>query len=282
MTYGIALGGVVQRWLGGRNMNAIHLLIQLRDSLPEGNSSRAVADMLLKKLPEIQDRTIDEIAEICCTNATALSRLARKLDYKNFSEFRSNLQGFYGIPKMSNLNMPYNISSKAPDESVFLTYMKTVVDSVMENYNDEVVTAIAEQMHRSGDICFYTETPPSSALCQLEYNLILDGKDTSFWRYLSEFKRHVSALGPGSLVVFAPGTSYHVSISEHLSVLQEVRKTGAKLLLLVPDTSLLLSQNPDFSLCYTATNTSVDIYFHLFYLGVLTLKYQNLYISARN
>lgn len=258
-------------------VNAIKKLVQFYNGGKPGDVYREAAGQLINHIYKLQDLTIYELADICYTSPTTLSRLCRRLGFLNFVDFKNSIASDLRRYDSRNRIMPV-MPTRDTQESVSTLQgaisesLRRFCASLSPGYLDEVVT----RMGSYDTFAFYSNFPldPSA----LQQDLLLSGKRTYHIDHAQAALADAGGLTKGALVIsFLP----HLAQSEEmLEPLKAAKAAGADLLLLSAALKSPFDPYADYLFSYNGTGTAMDKYVFLFFLDMITLLYRQRYIDA--
>lgn len=184
-------------------MNVLQNLINLYNVLPLDSTYRTVAKGILEHLDQMKDVTVYDIAEITNSSRTTVWRMAQKMGYKTFSDFRYALQTAASQYTYYNRILPCNIC-KTPEDimNTVSGQMQKSVKLLKQNVTPKQLTEIADQLHRSEKIRFYM--PFQLAFVEvLQQNLSFDSKDTAYFTLLPDMLEDVHSLDKNSILIIS-------------------------------------------------------------------------------
>jgi DNA-binding MurR/RpiR family transcriptional regulator len=245
----------------------------------DNNTLYSVAGLIIDNLDKIPYSTIAELADLCYTAPSTISRLVKKFGCNSFPEFRSNVANELSEYRFSYRPVPYQLSSKMRDHwDLFFDYMRDIIDSLEKNYNADIINNILDFLHVASKLFLYGNIVSESArLCFLNNFAILAKKKA----YLIDSNKPNSVDYKnidGNSVLFTAFTDAKQPQSVY-RLMQIAKDNNAKIISISPPNIPDLSHFADCILEITLPQTSMDYIVYDMYLGLITVAYRNKYID---
>ena len=237
--------------------------------------------MLCHHLEEVPDLPIDKIAELCSTNPMMLSRLVRKLGYKNFPEFRSAAQDTISQSKYLNRNIPMEFVDPKDPAGSFLRYMERVISLLKSNEITAQIETVCNALRAAKKIHFYGPSFVSIYMVMLLHDLISDGKDVHPYTSTESILLDMDSISEDSLVFVIP-TDLVIDVTFTRKIMEDVdRKHGCLVLHTVADDPLLgFTKGPN--LTYPGDHTVASTMAGSLVLNMLTMTYRNQFLDPNS
>jgi DNA-binding MurR/RpiR family transcriptional regulator len=158
-------------------MNGIDEMIRYFNATPPGRTHHTIMATLLKNVHRIKSMSIEELAVICYTSPSTISRIVRSLGFKNYNNFKDNITEALLNYRLHNIAMPL---PKDDGRRYFATYINTIHTlhaSIEKKLDIECIMQITDALHDAAKVsiyCFHT----NFTSYQLQYDLIMDNKET--------------------------------------------------------------------------------------------------------
>ena len=201
----------------GNNMRhpgyAIYKLTSVINSGETENSETIIAKALLSIRDEIEGRSMDDIAAEFFVSQAGISRFIRKLGYKNFNEFKSDLQAsaFNMKTRTPVIGKDYESASEDLYEE-----MKRVAEGI-RTLNRKDVLKTVEGLKKYKNIYFIGSELSMNILRLLQLKLISQGKNVYTVykeRYQTETLNKLT--DDDLLIAVSMGQRWYISIADEL------------------------------------------------------------------
>lgn len=261
-------------------MDSIFRLLYYSEQFPKNTAMNHAMLMLCHHLEEVPDLTIDEIAELCNTNPMMLSRIVRKLGYKNFPEFRLAAQDTISQSKYLNRNIPMDsVDINNPSES-FLQYMERMISSLRSDAVTAQIEAVCEALHAAKKIHFYGPPYFSIYMVMLLHDLISDGKEIHPYTSSESILLDVDSISEDSLVFLVPN-DLAIDVTFTRRLMEDVERKCGRLVLHTETGDSLLGFTKGPNLTYPGDHTAAAAMASFFVLNMLTMTYRNKFLDQK-
>lgn len=261
-------------------MDSIFRLLYYSEQFPKNTAMNHTMLTLCHHLEEVPNLTIDEIAELCNTNPMMLSRIARKLGYQNFAEFRLAAQDTISQSRYLNRNIPMDfVDPKNPADS-FLRYMERMISLLKSDEAAAQIQAVCKALHTAKKIHFYGPPYFSIYMIMLLHDLISDGKDIHPYTSKESILLDMESISEHSLVFVVPN-DLAVDVAFTRKIMEAVEEKGGQLVLHVETGDPLLGFTKGPNLTYPGDHTAADAMAGSFVLNMLTMTYRNQFLDSK-
>lgn len=261
-------------------MDAIFRLLYYSEQFPKSTAMNYTMLKLCHHLEQVPELSIDEIAALCTTNPMMLSRIARKLGYQNFSEFRTEAQDTVDQSRYLNRNIPMEfVDGNDPAES-FLQYMERMISLLRADAVTDRISAVCDALHRAKKIHFYGPPYFSVYMVMLLHDLISDGKEIHPYTSKESILADMDEISEESLVIIVPN-DLAVDVSFTRKIMDTVERKGGRVILHVEEGDPLLGFTDGPDLTYPGDRTVASTMASAFALNMLTMTYRNRYLENK-
>ncbi len=187
-------------------------------------AERRVADFILSKQDSVSHMIINEIAEGAGVSLPSVTRLAKRLGYDGFMDFRVALAS-----GGSAIGDPCEEPVAADDEDEVFVHKLMVgqmraIESTLRILNKPGLCGLAENMVNSRRIVWFGVGGALDVAVNISSNLVRMGLDSTVMREENCMKAYVKRLGKGDLFF---GISRTGATQKTLECLEEAKKNGA-------------------------------------------------------
>jgi len=212
-------------------MDVIKNLTNLYNQTPIGNSNFYILRTLLRNLPELEDMTVYDIAELANTSRTTVWRLLKQMGYGSFTAFKVALSTAVSRYSLYNKGeFGYALSDTAASVDRVRERLQNVLVNV-EHTNLARLEAAAALLYDAEQVSFYCYEP-ISYLSELQQNLSFCGKTTAMRLTLPEMLVDAAWMDASGVALVQP---FEFPQGLDMEPLFEVlNKNGCRILLLGP------------------------------------------------
>lgn len=262
-------------------MNAVMRLIKLFNETDPGEIDYKISAIILKNLNLSRKNSISEMAELCYTSTATMSRFAKKLGYNNYSDFRNNLLSTIEHYPHINRKMPFlELADGERYTHQYLTLFREKLSEIEEIVSKEKIHAIHHEIFKSKKISLYSflsEEFPALELISFQMDLIMSGKEAVYFYDVEKQFSDIRTLDSDCMVIAVIPNTQEASVS--IKVLENVKRAGAKLLIVTSGVMKTQKKYADFLMGFTGTQSEMDGYLLNILLNILIITYRNLHID---
>ncbi len=261
-------------------MDSIFRLLYYSEQFPKNTAMNHTMLTLCHHLEEVPNLTIDEIAGLCNTNPMMLSRIARKLGYKNFSEFRLAAQDTVSQSKYLNRNIPMDCVDMGNPAESFLQYMERMISMLRSDGVTAQIEAVCNALHSAKKIHFYGPPNFSIYMVMLLHDLISDGKDIHPYTSRESISLDMDSISGESLVFVVPN-DLAVDVAFTRKIMEDVERKRGQLVLHTEAGDPLLGFTKGPNLTYPGDHTAAASIASSFVLNMLTMTYRARFLDSK-
>ena len=260
-------------------MDSIFRLLYFSEQFPKNTAMNHTMLTLCHHLDKVPELSIDEIASLCSTNPMMLSRIARKLGYRNFSEFRLAAEDTISQSRYQNRNIPMDFVDPSDPSGSFLHYMERTIALLKEANITLQIEAVCTALHSAKKIHFYGPPWFSIYMVMLLHDLISDGKEIHPYTSAESISLDMDSISEDSLVFVVPNDLV-LDTAFTRKIMETAEARHARLVLQTESGSPLLSFSPGPNLTYPGDHTASSALSGAFMLNMLTMTYRNRYLDS--
>lgn len=246
------------------------------------NGEQDVYHFVLGKILENTDLflhgSIYEIADHCSASTATISRLAQKLGYKNFSDFKHNLFDSFHYYRYNNLVIP-NEPRLSDEESAhdYFVQQQMLLDTIRRTITVDAVNQAVELLHNAKCVQFFSFNSQFTEV-SLQINLLMTGKKSMVCDRFSSQLAAAKDLMQGDLaVILAPDSTDALDV---IPLTQIIHEQGAGCLLITNSTHCIHINRVDFALAFDGTNTNLDLWGMYMIVDLINIAYRKKYVAT--
>lgn len=258
-------------------MNALDNMLVYFNNSKQDDLYREVIGNILKNLKKVEKASIYDLAKMCFVSTTTISRLSKKLGYKNFMDFKLELSN--SVKKYAYLNRYIPINSIAKDENEFDAYFR-ILKKQLEEFQSELdmdfLAKIAEAMYNCRKISIYTYGT-SFAELSFQSNLVMTGKETVLLLDPTDQVHDAETLDSECFAfVSVPSLSEGAATEEAVRIAKE---RNARIFVLTTSRYSTYLKYADFSYSFDGLLHIIDMYRIALFINFLSMTYRKMYID---
>lgn len=256
-------------------MNAISKLLSFYDNAPLNDAYRNIAQNMLKHLDRIPTASSYEMAELCYTAPSTLRRLATKIGYGSYSDFRTEIK--WSIENYWFLNSYRFLGENTVQAPANLfDALAKMVQQTAESMDDAQLTTIVADLRSHKKIAFFVDEV-TQQVKRLQADLIMDGHEVSLY---SELHDQVSACKQLSDSTFAVFIKPEFPQSKNvINLLSTISGKNIDTLVITNNSSEIIRNQSKHVLSVSGTSSILDSFMIEMIISALVSKHQELYIK---
>ena len=256
-------------------MNALTKLIAVYNNKSESAYHKLVEQMLLHA-QQIPQMSIYELAEICYSSTTAISRFVRRLEYGNFHLFKSALANTLNYYPQYNRKMP--LSARSAEGDCILRYTSLFSDclhALAAGLDRQSIVLFTEGIAQAGQLIF--AAPSAYGFSSFQYDLFLQGKVTLFSDNYTDSERDIAQADSRAFVLFFVPPERESGRTERLICMATER--DAQIGIVARADFALQQRTAPLCLTYESTGSDMDDRLLCHIMDLLILTYRTQYID---
>ncbi len=209
----------MSRNIKGLTSNVIHRITAvLNENLEQRNSEFLISEFILKNIDLVSEMGIEDLAENSYTSASTVSRFIKKLGYKNYLQFKKELNGFKEF-RESEFRMKH-LSNEQIIDSVFETSVNAL-KQMQEELDYDQLMRIVNAIHEAKDIYVFGVDYSQIVIQDLQLRFINNQKVILTHVLTNENINLISSICEKSLVIFVSSSGNNKKLLDIQSNLNE-------------------------------------------------------------
>ena len=257
-------------------MDCIERLITYYNAGSEQNVFREVVEHILRNLHKIENATIYDLAEMCYASPSTISRLVKKLEFKDYGDFKSQMS--YALKNYRYLNRNTESVPIVEDQDCMYLYFDCLmkhIEHLREDMKYEDIRKISDAFFEADKVLFYSA--PAVDENRLQKSLLVSGKMTYLYNTLQLQKESLNRPMKDT-VIFAIVPDL-LEMAPMLSILTAAKQAGAKLITLCSAKQNYYTTISDIQIAFDGTKTSMDTYLFRIIVNIIQYDYENRYLN---
>lgn len=259
-------------------MTGIDKLITIYNIAETGSMTKNVVSHILQNLKRIDRMNIYDLADTCYVSSASISRIVRKLGYKNYSYFQKDISDC--VKKYEHHNRIVSMDKIKDDMNVpdiFFSILGNILENVRQNLDGQSITELAKAIHESEKVIIYA-FEVSFAENFLQCDLFMGGKECEVCRYAQDMLDCAEKLTEKDIVIMvAPKQIEGISARE---ILEKVKEKGTKTCLMTDSRHFNVLKKADYQFAFDGELKSIDAFGLQSFLCILTMEYRRMYIDS--
>lgn len=257
-------------------MDSIEKLVHFYNSSNENDMYHNVVGCVLHHLDQVNTVSIYDMADLCYSSASTMSRMVKMLGFQNYQEFKSKIN--YALRNYRELNrhMPdVGVKRDADTISAYLHFLANNILELEDDLHHEQITQISDYFYHAGEIFLYSY--PEAQIHSLQKDLILSGKNAYYYDTIAAAEQSVERIGENA-VVFAVIPNL-IEMSPFRGILRRASERGAVVISVCSDYQNHYKKYSDIQLSFSGTRTSMDLYQFMIIANIIRDDYSCRYLD---
>ena len=232
---------------------------------------------MLKNIRAVSSMNIYEIAEMCYTSPTTISRLVKKLNFKSFAYFQKSLVDSLEQYEHYNRHLPLDEMHRDSDHvMLLLDTVEEMIKDFRSKYHDDDFTEVARILHESNHVVlFSTGLNPESSL---QSDLVMSGITCDILDEMASLDV-MNELDEHSVVIFSQAKRMDTTNTE--KAVAFVKAKGAKIIVITDSMYFSILKNADKAFVFDGKLHLVDMYIFQFFIMAIDIKYRAVYMDRQ-
>lgn len=258
-------------------MTGVENLIAVYNGMPADNMMKSIIMNILKNLDKIEKMTIYELSDLCYTSPASISRLVKKLGYKNYSYFQKDVLDCLRHYEHHNRLLPMeNIPEDQSFSQVFITALKGMLTKVEDTINMDEVHDLAEKIHGSRSISIFSYGG-GMAETFLQSDIFMSGRVCDLFYIYKDILERAKTLTDKDYVLFIiPKCIEGMDADKIISMIHE---KGAKVCVITDTKHFSILKKADMSFVLEGVMRGIDMFILQAFVCILTMTYRKMYID---
>ena len=260
-------------------MTALENLLIYYNFLPEQSTNKGVLRHCLKYLGSLKSMTIYDLSEKCFTSPATVSRLAKTLGYRNYTDFQTSIsecmQSYDYHNRFCDSGEPF--SEMTPDRAVS-GILAGLVAEFERTISPEVYMPLVEALHAALQVTMF---PYGTIFMEnaLQSDLVFSGIPCEIVLSDHNQEERAAGLGKGDLAIFLCPDAINAILPIRSSV-RSARSGGADIVLISSADSLSFRESGDIVITCPGSRHMSDTFYTEMVLAAVDLAYRRKYIDG--
>ncbi len=240
-------------------MSILHKIISYHNKSPKDSTAHDFSSYIVNHLSEISDLSIDELAEKSNASAATINRQVRAICGMTYKQFQKDISR--DLKHYPNENHCFNFYNRySRDKSGYIDCLTDCLAKLKESCSNETLKNICKEMHLHKSICVYLPFAHSSSKSQLQMDLMVSGKQTTFLSHFDEWAEDVKTVDKNTLLIVSnssqPNEFYY---TELVDLLEKAKGKGAFIVSINAYGRPDIEKYSDLSIGFEDTRTAMNV-----------------------
>ncbi len=258
-------------------MDSIENLINYYNKSEKNDIYYKVVERILGNIHAVKDATIYELADMCYSSPATISRVVKKLGFRNYTDFKAQIN--YALRNYRYLNMNTRDVELAEDSDIIQFYFNFLINNILnikEKIEYSQIARISDCLNRAEEVLFYagSQVIPTQTL---QKDLIVSNKKSIVYDDFISQEQSLDRIREGT-VVFAIIANL-VEMTPIRSILKRAKNLGAYVITICSGEKNEYLKYSDIQICFEGTKTSMDIYIFMILINLIKYDYCHRYVD---
>ena len=261
-------------------MTSLENLTIFYNSTEQNSMYRSVLRLLLCNLQKIGELNIYELSDLCYTSPSTISRLVRKIGYKNFTHFQSEVSSCISKYDHHNRFIPsFDMYSGDPLEKV-LGSLEELYSDFKQALDREELDRIADALHGASRVVIFPYGVIMSENC-LQSDLFMSGIPCDICIGDSAQLEAAAGMAEGELALLLSPDCID-ALGPIKALHAEIKRSGASLCTIssTPGKQGKNSSDDDIYITLKGRQSILDTYIMEVFLAAVDIRYRSLYMDS--
>lgn len=258
-------------------MDSIENLITYYNKSEKNDIYYKVVEKILANIHVVKDATIYELADLCYSSPATISRLVKKLGFKNYTEFKTQIN--YALRNYHYLNLNTRDVELVEDKDIIPFYFNFLVNNIMnirEKIEYDQIAEISDRLYQAEEVMFYSGSQeiPTHVL---QKALIVSGKKATVYDDFILQEKSLQKIKEGT-VVFAIIPNL-IEMTPIRAILKKAKELGAFIITICSSEKNEYVKYSDLQICFDGTKTAMDVYIFMILMNLIKYDYCHRYVD---
>ncbi len=258
-------------------MTGMERLLSFYNSTAPETMQAAIVRRILSHVQQIGDMTIYDLSELCYTSPASISRLVRKLGYKNFAYFQKDISDC--VEKYDRHNRLVSPEHKPEEKSMreyFFQTLEGLYESFKQSLDEEKIDELIQMMHDAEKVAIYSYSVYLIELF-LQSDLFMDGKICDVHQQEKDIFEHIKTLSEKDAVILvAPAAEEGLPVEK---LIRQIHASKAKVCLITESRKTAKNGGADLNIVLPGIHMATDMFIIQLFLGVTDMVYREKYME---
>ena len=257
-------------------MDSIEKLVEYYNKSNEQNVFHDVVEHILMNLHKIKKVTIYDLADMCYSSPSTISRLVKKLEFKDYADFRSKISYQLENYRYMNRNMrAINLQEEQDSVDLYFNFLQNNISALRDMVKYEDIKKISDYFFKAEKIFFYSY--PAVNAESIQKSLIVSGKKAYLYQTILLQKESLEQIEKKT-IIFAIIPDL-LEMAPTRNILKKAKERGAVIITICSGKRNDYAKCSDVQISFEGTKTSMDLYLFMILVNIIQYDYSNRYLD---
>lgn len=258
-------------------MTSVENMLAVYNATPADSMLRSIIRRILMNLKDVGSMTIYDLAENCYTSPASISRLVKKLGYKNYSYFQKDVVDCISKYEHHNRLIPLDSIPEGVDlPDFFMDTLERLMANMRNKLDKGKIQELATAIHDSEKISVYSYTGYFAEIF-LQSDIFMSGKICDVYQQEREMMEHAKVLTGKDLVILLSPKCINGTIAD--KIIDTIHKQGAKVCIITDSKHFAGLKKAEMSFVFEGVMHSVDMLVLQTFLCIVVMEYRRMFID---
>ena len=178
-------------------------LINLRNNSRRDSTDSAIAETLLEHIQEIDELSIENVAEMCSVSTSKFSKVVKQLGFNNYKEFRDLVKnekyrsGYYGYED----KLPMGRYIEKEGWEPYIDILRYDIDHFTDRTDLNMVRCLARALRDHDEVAAFGSVYSQTAAVDFMFRMAEVGKNIRTYTYDLEQEEYMKNMDENTLVI---------------------------------------------------------------------------------
>lgn len=258
-------------------MTSVENMLAVYNATPADSMLRSIIRRILVNLKDVGNMTIYDLADTCYTSPASISRLVKRLGYKNYSYFQKDVADCIAKYEHHNRLIPLDSIPEDVDlPDFFLDTLDRLMNNMRKKLDKEKVRELATAIHNSEKITVYSYTGYFAEIF-LQSDIFMSGKICDVFQQEKEMMEHAKVLTKNDLVILLSPKC--IAGTQADKVIEKIHENNAKVCIITDSRHFSGLKKAEMNFVFEGVMHSVDMLVLQTFLCIVVMEYRRMYID---
>ena len=260
----------------GAIMDSIEQLIGYYNRSDDGDMYHNVVENILLNLHKVENATIYDLAEMCFSSPSTISRLMKKMGFESYTDFKTKVHHALKNFRYLNRNTKdIDVMEDSDIVSLYFNFLENNIAALRQSIEYSQIAAISDCFNDAEEVFFYSF--PEVQVNILQKLLIVSGKSARIFDTI-QAKEGSLAKVKQNTVVYAMVPNL-IEMAPMRSILKRAREQGATVITICSEKWNDYTKYSDIQISFNGTKTSMDLYLFMIMTNLVKYDYCHRYVD---
>lgn len=257
-------------------MDSIETLINYYNKTSEKDMYHQVVEHILRNIHKVDKISIYDLADLCYSSPSTISRLVKRLEFDNYADFKSKIS--YALQNYKYLNQNMHEPDDIDDNdliSIYFNFLTNNISYLRSEIDNDQIKNISDHLYCAKQVFFYSYPQVQADI--LQKSLIVSGKSAYVYERIPIQEASLDQINDHTVVMaIVPNL---VEMGPMRTILKKAREKGAFIITICSSKKNDYRKYSDIQISFDGTKTSMDLYLFMILTNIIKNDYCHRYLD---